>query len=75
MNNSIYCACFLNEFELAVGDFNVIRIFNLRTWQYKKIEKHTCRINTICSFNEKSLISGDIEGNIFMISFAEENQD
>ncbi|KAL4446910.1 hypothetical protein ABPG74_014882 [Tetrahymena malaccensis] len=74
VNNSIYCAGFLNEYELAVGDFNLIRIFNLRTWQYKKIDKHTCRINTICSLNERSFVSGDIEGNIYLFSFEDETK-
>lgn len=37
VNNPIYCGAILNEGELAIGDFSIIRIFNLRTWTYKKI--------------------------------------
>ena len=40
LENPIYAACLFDNNEIAIGDDNCLRIFNLKDFNYKKFEKH-----------------------------------
>ena len=67
IKNEIKCAAELNAQEICIADGNIVRIFNLITWKYKKMQatytsnNNNCYISHLISLNSDTFATVEEE--------------